>query len=204
MDPSPIWTEIRCDANAVTKLINQGMDLTQRAPFFNETVLHHWAGGHYCCNIERDGWSSLQEDSLKVVKLLIEKGADLLALDNWGFTPLIEAANGSHYGKLPNLKVLDFLLGRVEYSRAEKIEAMELAGAVILQTTKNASLFTKAFDYWRKTLHLRRQMEEGDSGFIDKPRLNLKNVQITEWNTSAELENVIDHPDEFLIQSFFV
>jgi len=96
-----------------------------------------------------DRYISRQEDSLRVVKLLIENGADLLALDNWGFTRLLEAANGSHRGDLPTLSVLDFLLEREEYSRAEKIEAMELAGAVILQTIKNASLFHKAFDYWR-------------------------------------------------------
>ncbi len=81
---------------------------------------------------------------------------------------------------------------------------MELAGAVILQNVKHSSLFHKAFDYWRSTLHLRRQMEADDIGFIEKPRLNLKNLQTNEWNTSAELEDVIEHPDKFVIQSFLV
>jgi len=185
---------MRSNADAITKLINEGMDLTQPFSICNETVLHYWAGGH----------SLHQEDSLGVVKLLVEKGADLLALDYCGLTPLLSAANGSHHGDLPNSRVLDFLLEREEYSRAEKIEAMELAGAVNLQNEKHSFMFHKAFDYWRKSLHLRNQIEVDDSGFIEKPRLNLKNVQTIEWNASAELEDVIKHPDKFLIQSFFV
>jgi len=150
---SPIWLKVGCDANAIIELINQGkMDLTQRTLFFNETVLHYWAGGHKISKFSMDhGISYYQEDSLRIVKLLVEKGADLLAVNSWNFTPLIEAANGPHRG-LPNLKVLDFLLDREEYSRAEKIEAMELAGAVILQNEKNALIFYKAIDYWRKAL----------------------------------------------------
>jgi len=100
--------------------------------------------------------------------------------------------------------VLDFLLERKKYSRTEKIEAMEMAGAVIILNKKNASLFHKAFDYWRKALYLRRHTEVNDSALIEKPHLNLKSTQITEWKTSAELEDVIDHPDKFVIQSFLV
>ena len=157
---SPIWMKVGCDADCITKLINQGMDLTQRSSFFNETVLHYWAGGLNFSNVALNDGISYQEDLLRVVKLLIEKGADLLALDNWGFTPLLQAANGGSYrGDLPNLTVLDFLLERKEYSRAEKIEAMELAGAVILQNMEHAIMFHKAFEYWRKALHLRSQIE---------------------------------------------
>ena len=115
---SPIWTKDECGADAITKLIKQGMDLVQREPFQNGTVLHFWAGTPYDAN------SSNQEDSLGVVKLLIKKGADLQALDSWGFTPLLEAANGGPYRRHPNCRVLDFLLERNEYSRAEKIEAL--------------------------------------------------------------------------------
>jgi len=193
---SPIWTKNGCNVDAIIKLINQGMDLTQRTPFFNETVLHYWASGLNFCNGAMNDRIPYQEDPLRVVQLLVEKGADLLAVNSWGLTPLLEAANGPYRG-LPNLKILDFLLEREEYSRAEKIEAMELAGAVMLKNNKHASLFHKAFYYWRKALHLRSQKEVDDSGFIEKPRLNLKNVQTIEWNTSAELEDVIGHPDRF-------
>ncbi len=112
---SHIWTEVGCDADAIIKLINQGMDLGQRSSFFKETVLHYWAGGHCFSKLAMDDGFSHQEDSLRVVKLLIEKGADPLASNNWGFTPLLEAAKGPYRGDRPNLKVLDFLLETNEY-----------------------------------------------------------------------------------------
>ncbi len=77
MNP-PIWTRNGCDA--ITKLINQGLDLKQRTSFQNGTILHYWAGGHYFHN----AWEMMnnaavyaamnctyhQEDVLGVVKLL--------------------------------------------------------------------------------------------------------------------------------------
>ena len=77
----PIW--VGCDAHAVMKLINQGMDLAQRSSLQNETVLHYWSKGPYnffYTNMN-DG-SICQEESLTVVKLLINKGADLLAVNS--------------------------------------------------------------------------------------------------------------------------
>jgi len=59
------------------------------------------------------------------------------------------------------LKVLDYLLARNDISQSEKIEALELAGAVILGYYGNTCplLLAKAFGYWRQSLHLRQ--EEG-------------------------------------------
>jgi len=204
---NPIWMKDECGADAITKLLNNGMDLDQRDLFlYGGTVLHYWAGTPYVdrkkkyINSEKD--KSRYEDSLAVVKLIIEKGADLRAVKRNGFTPLLEAATGLR-GERSNLEVLDFLLERQEYSRAEKIEALELAGAVILGNLKNTSSFQKALEYWRKALQL-RQLDEDGSGPIPKTILNLKSVRTTEWITSAELEDVIDHPDTYVIQSFLV
>jgi len=195
---NPIWANPESGAEAVTKLLNNGMDLDQRDLFlYGGTVLHYWAGTPYDKND-----NSRQDDSLAVVKLIIEKGADLQAVNRKGFTPLLEAATG-RIGVRSNLEVFDFLLERGEYSRAEKIEAMELAGAVILGNLKNTSSFQKALDYWRKALQL-RQLDVDGSGPIQKTILNLKSVRTTEWITSAELEDVIDHPDTYVIQSFLV
>jgi len=102
--------------------------------------------------------------------------------------------------------VLDLFLERDEYSRVEKIEAMELAGAVILGNVHInllTHLFPKAFDYWRKALQL-RQMDAEGSDQIQKNLLNLKTVRTTEWISSVELEEIIEHPETYMIQSFLV
>jgi len=44
----PIWTKIGCGADAIIELINNGMDLTQREPFKNQTVLHFRDLADYC------------------------------------------------------------------------------------------------------------------------------------------------------------
>jgi len=191
---SPNWMNYE----NVLMFINNGMDLTWRDPLKNGTILHYWAGTPFNYH------NSNQENSLAVVKLLIEKGTDLLAVNSLGYTPLLEAATGRD-GECPNLVVLDFLLERDEYSRLEKIEAMELTGAVILGNVHHllTHLFLKAFDYWRKALQL-RQMDVEGFDHIQKTPLNLKTVCTTEWATSEELEDVIEHPETYMIQSFLV
>jgi len=199
---APVFKKAGCDAYVIAKLLNKSTDLTKRSSFFNEAVIHYWVVGQFRNRAVEDG-NSHQDDSQRAIKFLYEKGAYLVSQDGWGFSPLLKAANGSFHDAIPNLNELDILLGRKDYSREDKIEAMELAGARILQNVKNASLFPKAFDYWRKALHL-RQIEAHGSGNIEKPQLNLKKLQTAEWVTSAELEDVIEHPDRFVIQSFLV
>jgi len=85
----------------------------------------------------------------------------------------------------------------------EKIDALELAGAVILGTTKNSSLVTKAFGYWRRSLQLRLENTDG-LGPIVKTSKNPGTGRLLEWTTSEDLERVIQHPSEQEIQSFLV
>jgi len=121
-DGEPIWTEIMCGANAVTALINHGLDLTYRIPFSGETILNYIAGLPYYLT---------EEDSLAIVKLLVEKGADLLTLDNKRVSPLMKVTDVidrmDDEKSCLNLTVLDFLLERDEYSPMEKIGAMEFS-----------------------------------------------------------------------------
>jgi len=76
--------ERMCGVDAITELINHGLDLKRRYPPTGETLLHSMASRSR---------NFTEEDSLPIVQLLVEKGADLLARDNVGFTPLLLAAD---------------------------------------------------------------------------------------------------------------
>ncbi len=107
-------------------------------------------------------------------------------------SPIIVAA------QYQNLPVLELLLKRNDISRKEKIEALELAGAVILEDGqgRNAPLFYKAFGYWRRSLRLRMMGQQDGCGLI------IKETEL-EWATSEELELIIQS-NEFKLQSFLV
>jgi len=80
----PLWTSRWCGVDTTMTLINHGMDLKQRNQGETEnTVLHHWASTPY---------DFTEKDSLTIIKLLIEKDADVMAKDNYGFTPIMKSA----------------------------------------------------------------------------------------------------------------
>jgi len=175
---------------AITALINHGLDLTQRDPDTSITILHQWAS--------RLKYVTDQQ-SLSIVKLAVEKGADLLARDRHGFTPILTAPV---HGTL-NFSVLDYLLERPEIPRIDKIDAAELAGSHILsifhRRPQYDPLLLKAFEYWRRALILRQMIEP-----IDKILLNFKNVKTVEWVTHEQLEEVIQNPSKHLINSICI
>jgi len=103
------------------------------------------------------------------------------------FSSIINAALAKQ-----NFTGLDLLIESGDISRIEKIEALELAGAGILSDTRHTLLFPKAFDYWRKSLHLRSTDTDGCGPIIKKLPENLKKTgRIAEWTTAEELERVI-------------
>jgi len=195
-DGQPMWMEKMCGIGATTALINHGLDLKRRNPSTGETLLHHWVG------FPVYSWANrlrcfTEEDSSSIVKLLVEKGADLLARDDNGLTPLLRAAN--HF----NLKVLDYLIEREEYDQTEKMIAMELAGAAILFDSGNALLFPKAFEYWRRAHQLRQKQIEVSGSSAEK-NLSRKIGNIVEWTTLADLDQLEQHPEDYRIQAFLV
>jgi len=117
-DGTPIWMRSCCGANAVTTLINHGLILNQRNRK-GQTVLHVWSDFRH--------FRVTEEESLAVIKLILEKGASylLMARDHCGLTPILEAV------LCENEKVLNFLLESDSNDRLEKIDALELACAVI-------------------------------------------------------------------------
>jgi len=188
----PIWMEELCDVDSITALINHGLDLKQRYLDSGETILHYFSG-------HPRGFT--EEDSSAIVRLLVERGADLLARDIQGFTPILRAANSGYSRR--NFSILDYLLELDGIGRMEKIDALELAGASILLDDRNASLLPKAFGYWRRAYHL-REMEKDASGSSAEKSLGPKKGGTKEWTSLAELENVIQRPEEYTIQSLHV
>jgi len=197
-DGTPIWMRNIFDVDCVTELVNHGLDLNQRNQA-GKTILHHFAAGSPNSYLT-------QNDCLDVVKLLVEKGADVMAQDGHGFTPILEAAYMKDY--LVNVVVLNFLLERDDITLAEKIDALELAGAVILSDSKHATLLhlDKGYEYWRRALHLRMtEMDDGSRPYLLKTLFKLKNAErAVEWTTAEELKRVIQHPTEHAIQSTLV
>jgi len=187
----PIWMNQSCGVDTTIALIDHGMDLHARS---DTTILHHWASLPYDYS---------EQDSLTIVKILVEKGVDLMIKDQFGLSPILIAmsACGVQVGRL-NLMVLDYLLERDNISTNEKIEAMEIAGASILCDPGNTTLFPKAFDYWIRATHLRQKKKKRFHPY--RKTLQENSGGPVEWITWDQLERVIQHPSEYGIQSFLI
>jgi len=178
------------DTEVATLLINHGLDLTVRHPTFSFAILHYWV-------INLADFAK-EEQYLSVVKLLIDKGADPLVRDYCGFSPILSAA------AFQKLSILDHILKRDGIPRTDQIDALELAGAVILGDSYYALLLgPKAFDYWRRALQL-RQLETEEGGPLNKTPLKYEHVKTVEWVTADELEDVIQDPSKHLVHSFLL
>jgi len=192
-DGQPMWKNITCGVDAITALIHHGLDLKQRIPKTGETLLHHVLD------------ELTDEESLAIVKLLVEKGADLLARDIHGFTPLLKAASNRNVDGHLSLATLDFLLEREEYGRMEKIQAMELAGATVLLEPGNAQYFPKASHYWNRALHLRYPVEMAEELSSSFEKILVRKIRShVESTTLDELHQLMLHPENYRIQALFV
>jgi len=194
-DGKPMWMEPMCGVDAITVLINHGFDLKRRNPTTGEALLLYVMG--------RTSFYT-EEGSLAIIKQLADRGADLLARNASGFTPLLRAADDQHNDGCLSLSILDFLLERNEYGQIEKIEAMELAGATILSKAQYNPHFPKAFDYWHRSLHLRHQLETTEDSTSSKNISGRKIGSHLEWTTFAELDRLMLHPEEYRFQALLV
>jgi len=179
----PIWLNGFISVETTMALINHGLDLKQQDPSSGKTIFHHWV------SLPNEN----EEDSLAVVKLLIQKGADGMAIrDNNGFTPIITAATGS--GPRLYWAILDFMLEVEDIATTEKIDAMELAGAkiILFHLEINAPLFSKACYYLRRATNLRQKDESGSY----QKKLEKKSVGTVEWTTSDQLEDILQRSEE--------
>ncbi len=71
-----------------------------------------------------------------------------MALDKKGFSPILHAAHHLPVAKSQeNFDIFDYLLQNEAIDRRQKIDALELIGAIILSDPSRAHLFQNAFDY---------------------------------------------------------
>jgi len=186
----PIWMDPSCGVDITTALIQHGLNLNQRN-WSDETILHHWA--HH----PLFGDTTSNRAALAVVELLVNSGADLMARNNSGFTPLLRAASHSRY------EVVDFLATRDytgEAGRMEMIDGMEMAAAKILWESSNGlnSGQERAFEYLRQALDL-RQIDA-----LHMTPLKLKRGRTIGWTTAAQLDRVMEQPVEYILQSYLI
>lgn len=202
-DGRPMWV-MSCGAEATVALVNHGLDLNRRDSE-GGSLLKKW-----CNDLQQVNNTDVV---FALIKLLLEKGADPLAPDIYGLSPLLYVAT-HFYCRPATWTVLDLFLEKIErdggVGNLEKlVHALELIGArILLKTDQASSLFPKAFEYWRRALRLRLQMQAESSS---DPHLNNnlieKKSEIAEtvgWRTMEELENVIQHPSKYLIQSVLI
>jgi len=173
-----------CNVQAITLLIEHGMSIVQRCPKLNRTLLHHMAG------------PANEFDDVKIVKLILEKGADPNIRDNHGLTPIMTAAIGTNL--LPNMFILKFLMERDDIPNRDKIEALEVALAVLLSYDDNL-VHTHDIDYCLSQAQ-RLRIIEGIT-LIPKCRVNGRDV---EWVTSSDLEGILQRPSELGMQSILI
>lgn len=138
----------------------------------------------------------------EITNLLSQHGGDLNARDNYGMSVILIAALGN--GKTPNLPVLNYLLERKEISRIDKIDALEMAGAVLLFDDANPAMFPLALQYWRRALALRLMDTKDDRPILKTPTKS-KSGRLSEWSTLDQLEKMEQDPDhQRVIQSLLV
>jgi len=189
-DGVPMWLNVDTpDGQIITLLVQFGLNLSQRSPSPRGlTPLHIWAGEY---NVQHE------DMSLDVVKMLLERGSDIQARDYDGFSVILTAAQGND--NMPNFPVLNYLLERDDISRTDKIDALELAGAVILGNEENHERFPLALHYWSRALALRAEGRP-----LYKTPIKSKNKQLSEWSTTEDLLQIEQDPSQREVQSLLV
>jgi len=179
-----ICSQAHCDINAICLLIEHGMSLSQQWATLGRTLLHHMAG------------PANEFDNVKVVDLILKKGADPRVRDKYGITPIMIAAIGNN--QIPNMFVLKFLMERDDIPNMDKIEALEIAAAVFIGYDTGL-LHTHDIDYCLSRSQNLRLIE----GIALVP--NASSVgRAVEWTAPVDLEYVLQRPLEHEIQSILI
>jgi len=99
-------------------------------------------------------------------------------------------AEAHHNGASHKQLLLEYFLGKEDIPRIDKIDALEMAGAVILGNEHNPEKLPLGFMYWRRALALRLMDTAEDCRPIYKTPTRSKSGQLSEWSTLEELDQI--------------
>jgi len=174
----------RTNIPAITLLVEHGMSLDQRCPKLKRTLLHLMAG------------PANEFENKKIIKLLLKKGADPQVRDRHGLTPIMTAAIGNNM--IPNMSILKFFMEKDDIPNKDKIEAVEVALAVLLSYNMNL-VHTRDIDYCLSRSQSLRTIE----GIVLTPKTPV-NGRAVEWATSSDIEHIQQRPLDLGMQSILI
>ena len=170
------------NVSAISLLLEYGMSIDQRCPRLGRTLLHHMAG------------PVNKLDKAEIVELLFEKGADFRVRDKEGITPIMSAAIGNN--AKPNMRVLKLFTEKDDIPNMEKIEALEVAAALLLSHHFSDVAGMK---YCLSQAQELRYIE----GITLIPKTPA-NERAVEWATSSDVENIQQRQTELEMQSILI
>ena len=133
-----------------------------------------------------------ESGSLDIMKLLLKHGAKM-EKDAYGMTPLMAASVAGFS------KIVEFLIGRSECTKQERIDALELLGATYVDKKRD---MLGAINFWRQAME-----DRSSEPALPKPR---QGSQIAAYENSEEVTNLedldelISDPDDMRMQALLV
>jgi len=144
--------------------------------------------------------TTIVEFTSEFIHLLLKGEGDHNARDNFGRSIIFYIA--CYRGFYPTL--WNLLLESDDIPREDKIDALEMAGAVLLdKEDKTEEDVALAFQYWRQALTLRSLMDTEDRPMYKAP-LKSKNGSLSEWSTEDDLLRIELDPSQHEMQSLLV
>ncbi|XP_033634894.1 protein fem-1 homolog C-like [Asterias rubens] len=134
-----------------------------------------------------------ESGSLDIMKLLLKHNA-LMDVDAYNMTPLKAAAVAGHNN------IVDYLVTRSNIPKAEKVDALELAGATAVDKKRDMH---QALRYWQRALDERNC---DPANVIKKPPTKAIPAYecSVEVNCAKDLENMVGDPDEMRMQALLI
>ena len=138
---------------------------------------------------------SAESGSLEVFQLLLASGAQMFVGSD-GKTAVLAAAVLGHE------HIVDYIVTQLDsVSRKEKIDALELLGATLVDRHRN---LTGAMECWKRAMSLRY-----DQGSCPLPKPQVQSTiaaihKTMELTTPEQLQEVVSDPDEMRMQSLLI